>query len=394
MGEHTGLKAVALAGVLGAAAYVGLSVSDLREKSEQLQRSSSRQQVSLEQAQEKVASLEHRLEIQGAQHVQERAEMDNFLRQIMQVNTQLQNAQEQTDSAQDSRLAGIESILPDKATLAGFMRPVVQVNAFGGVGAGSMVYSEPKGADWDVYVLTAYHVVRKALKKVDGAETRAKPTLTLYSDDGSTEEVLAELLSYNKRLDLAVLVARVKHPVATAKLASREHAVNAGMHDYVTAVGCPLNNPPYPTYGRITSVRKEVRHSPDGKPAKAGAGKDEDDGEMSATFFMIDAPTIFGNSGGPVYDNRSGEQICIVNMVSVYDNFVATAVPHMGVASRPTDILDWVDSQQLPFLHDPSKTPQECYAKFAALQKEKPDAVCNTRWVREQPQPALQCAPK
>jgi S1-C subfamily serine protease len=208
--------------------------------------------------------------------------------------------------------------------------PSVQVNVQGSVGGGTLLYSQGTHA----YVVTACHVIQKILAAGDDEETRAPAEVTLYNDrGGSVDSVDGDLVAWDERKDLALLRLRTVHEFSNvARLASRETLRSVRVFTPIYAVGCPLGHDPLPTLGEIATLNKEVN------------------GER---FWMMNAPTIFGNSGGGVFHRETRELIGVSVMVCTYDGAVSTPVPHLGIMVSLETVYDWLDSLHYHFIYDP-----------------------------------------
>jgi len=208
--------------------------------------------------------------------------------------------------------------------------PSVQVNVQGSVGGGTLLFSRETHS----YVVTAHHVIQKLLAGGVDDETRFPAEVTLYDDQGSvTDTVEGDLVAWDARKDLALLRLRAVHEFRNvARLASRETMRSIRVFTPIVAVGCPLGHDPLPTLGEIATLNKEVQ------------------GEK---FWMMNAPTIFGNSGGGVFHRETRELVGVSVMVCTYDGAVSTPVPHLGIMVPLDSVYDWLDSLNYHFIYDP-----------------------------------------
>lgn len=255
------------------------------------------------------------------------------------------------------RISRVEKVaLPDpKRTTSSILRPSVQVRGNGGVGGGTVIYSrrDAEGVA-HTYVLTAHHVVNKIVKKKDGVETREAAEVDLY-DGGPPRTLKADLVSYDEGRDIALLKVRDSHVYPhVAKLIPRERVKELQVFDRVFAVGCPLGHSPIPSMGEISSKRKDVK---------------------GQNFWMMSAPTIFGNSGGGIFLAESLEMVGVSSMICVYDNFMAIPVPHLGVMTSMDTVYDWFDSQCFQFLYDRKLTKDLCDRMRDEKRRKHPDLV-------------------
>lgn len=207
--------------------------------------------------------------------------------------------------------------------------PSVQVNVQGSVGGGTLLFSR----DTHSYVITAHHVVHKIVHGHD-VETRPPAEVTLYDDGGvAADTVEGDLVAWDERKDLALLRLRAVHEYGSvARLASRETLRSIRVFTPIYAVGCPLGHDPLPTPGEVATLNKEVN------------------GER---FWMMNAPTIFGNSGGGVFHRETRELVGVSVMVCTYDGAVSTPVPHLGIMVSLDTVYDWLDTLDYTFIYDP-----------------------------------------
>jgi len=208
--------------------------------------------------------------------------------------------------------------------------PSVQVNVQGSVGGGTLLFSRETHS----YVITAHHVIQKILAGDTDAETRAPVEVTLYDGQGSaTDTVEGDLVAWDERKDLALLRLRAVHEYHNvARLAPREVLRSIRVFTPIVAVGCPLGHDPLPTLGEVATLNKEVN------------------GEK---FWMMNAPTIFGNSGGGVFHRETRELVGVSVMVCTYDGAVSTPVPHLGILVSLETVYDWLDTLNYHFIYDP-----------------------------------------
>ena len=217
------------------------------------------------------------------------------------------------------------------------LRPSVQVVGRGGVGGGTVIRSEAESDGvYGTYIVTAFHVLQKVTEH-DPAAPRKPVLVKIYADGGDTETIDSDLLIHDERRDLALLKLRsTKHYPIAARLAARERIRETSVFTPIYAVGCPLGHDPLPSFGEITTLRKEVN------------------GER---FWMMSAPTIFGNSGGGVFHRETLEMIGVSAMICTFDNPVSTPVPHLGILVPLDSVYDWLRDNKFAFVFDPTVRP-------------------------------------
>lgn len=203
------------------------------------------------------------------------------------------------------------------------MGPTVQISGENSIGSGVLLASRPNATgSHDNYLLTAWHVVRDVQGDLQHLDMPVP--VTIYARDGSKREVRSRLLRYDADVDAALLVLETDERLGVgAGLATREELADVSVFRPIYAVGCPLGNDPIPTLGEISSIQHEV----DGR-----------------SYWMINAPTYIGNSGGGVFDAQSHELLGIFSKIYNYGTARPTVVPHMGLVVPLTKIYAWLDS--------------------------------------------------
>ncbi|HYE99473.1 MAG TPA: serine protease [Planctomycetota bacterium] len=228
------------------------------------------------------------------------------------------------------------------------LEPSVQVNARGGVGGGTILSSGPSGT----WVVTAYHVVQKSAS----GDPPSPAEVRIYDATGApADTLLADLVAFEQDRDLALLRLRDERRFANvARLAGRPSLRNVRVFTPVYAVGCPLGHDPLPTLGEIVTLNKEV---------------------SGRRFWMMNAPTIFGNSGGGIFHRDTRELVGVSAMICTYDGAVSTPVPHLGILVSLDAVYDWLESLGLGYVVDPSASVEACEAARAAWTTESGTAA-------------------
>ena len=103
--------------------------------------------------------------------------------------------------------------------------------------------------------------------------------------------------------------------------ASEKACLQLSVFDSVYAVGCPLGNQPLPTIGEISSQYKPV---------------------ADEVFWMVSAPTFFGNSGGGIFLAGDGRLVGISSMIYTYGKRSPMVVPHMGLFVPLQTVRSWL----------------------------------------------------
>ena len=202
--------------------------------------------------------------------------------------------------------------------------PIVQMKGNGTVGSGVVVSNElrPDGG-WYTWIVTAYHVVEEVRDFSDMNSTLVKlyffdPELNRLSE---TKHIGTEIVAFPES-DLSLLRVERDTPwIHVATVASEEVCRSLTVFDQVYAVGCPLGNQPIPTRGEISSQYKEVG--------------DE-------VYWMVSAPTFFGNSGGGIFRSGDGQLVGLSSMVYTYGKRSPLGVPHMGLFVPLSQVRSWL----------------------------------------------------
>ncbi|MEM7306788.1 MAG: trypsin-like peptidase domain-containing protein [Planctomycetota bacterium] len=240
------------------------------------------------------------------------------------------------DAAEDSAALSAQRLDEVGATLASDQRdvvrmwnelvgPTVQLAGETSVGSGVLLSSRSAGSDatgaerFDTYVLTAWHVVRDILE----GELDDPVPVTIYLPDSSLRFETATLGAHDAAIDVAVLRLDTDEPVSFGtELAPREAVESTRIFDRVYAVGCPLGNDPIPTPGEVSTLHHLV-----------------DD----VNYWMINAPTYIGNSGGGIFDADNHQLLGLFSKIYTHGALRPTIVPHMGLVTPLSTVYDWMD---------------------------------------------------
>lgn len=244
-----------------------------------------------------------------------------------------------------------EAVMPDARQLTNTMLlPTVQLNGADTVGSGTLVFSgtNPKTAKVESWVLTANHVVRNILADTPKAEAEGFD-VTIYLPEGNVV-TKGQLVTGNSRIDSALVRLegdRVYPYVALAQPEQKGERVR--VWDPVCAVGCPLGNDPVPSHGQVSSLTNELNGS---------------------NYWMITAPTYFGNSGGGVYHATSRKLIGVFSKIYTHGKGNPVVIPHMGLCTPIDTVRDWLRGEGLDHLLG---SEAKVAAEAAAIQVTKGD---------------------
>jgi hypothetical protein len=82
-------------------------------------------------------------------------------------------------------------------------------------------------------------------------------------------------------------------------------------------------------------------------------------------FWMLNAPTFFGNSGGGVFQAESYRLIGISSMIYTYGKAQPAVVPHLGLFVPLSTIDEWLELEGYGFLRRREPIPREMLWKLA-----------------------------
>jgi len=223
--------------------------------------------------------------------------------------------------------------------------PTVQLRGNGTVGSGILIYSrlQPDTGDSPLYttfILTASHVVQEVIDEPLREGAKVREIHALRADPSAeTESFEGVVLAFDASRDIALLRTNTTREFPhLAVLASRDDLAQLDVFSPAYAVGCPLGNRPMPTLGEISSKHKEV---------------------SGQIFWMLNAPTYFGNSGGGVYERAQLRLIGVSSMIYTYGKRSPTVVPHMGLFVPLGAIYDWLDARGYSFVYEGLPVPDE-----------------------------------
>lgn len=240
-------------------------------------------------------------------------------------------------------------------------------------GSGVVIYSRPNelGTGFDSYALTCNHVVElpdigpnstpfeldirgfkygvkyleffdarsNSIRKVPARVIAHSSNNILKGDDDGNAVFDWETIDPETKQkcgeDAALLKIETLEPLPVCKLPSREALSALKMFDKVRVVGAALADKPIPTFGEITQV--------------------------DVDFIRINAPAIFGNSGGPCFLDKTHELIGLVNMGRGTGNQFIT---HMGYIRPMYRLYDWFDKLGYKFIYDKSVSEAEKFNKI------------------------------
>jgi S1-C subfamily serine protease len=282
------------------------------------------------------AALERRVDVLAADAERTRVELDGAITRTKEIVDAYASEMRASDESALGRVEGAHAelatlrrrVAPDAETLhERLLAPTVHLSGLETVGSGTLIWSGhgPRSGTEESYVLTAHHVVRKILAEVRGVEDGV--TVTVYVASGKVV-VQGDLVAHSERIDAALLKLRTTQRwPSVARVLGRPQAGLVRVSDPIYAAGCPLGNDPILTRGEISALTNLIR------------------GE---NYWMLTAPTWFGNSGGGIY---LADTLQLVGVFSkIYTTRQAAVVSHMGLCTPIAAVHEWLADAGLAFV--------------------------------------------
>lgn len=234
------------------------------------------------------------------------------------------------------KLSGL--VAPDKELLTeDLLLPAVQLNGEDTVGSGTLIRSclNTRTGKVENWVLTAYHVVRNIYTDTPRAQNDGLP-VTIF--DGETKhETRADLVAFDKDLDTALLRLRSERTFAhVARVLPRAEVESVKVWDDIYAIGCPLGNDPIPTRGSIASKQNLLN---------------------GVNYWMINAPTYYGNSGGGIFLAEKRALVGVFSKIYTHGRGNPVVIPHMGLCTPIKSVYEWLDREKLAYLLEDHNVP-------------------------------------
>ena len=192
------------------------------------------------------------------------------------------------------------------------------------------------------------------LRKDVKVEKKQEPKVETFgymrlSEQVSANTHKAEIVAYDANHDLALLKLRPQpksHPyVATILPKAQIDDVKLFMQVFVG--GCSLAHEPFCSDGNITYTNETIEQK---------------------RYWMVNAPSIFGNSGGALYlgrkgvpEDMQGKMIGVPSRITaIMLGFGVDVMTWMGFSAHTSRIYEFMEEQQLNFLFDDTKSYQNC----------------------------------
>jgi S1-C subfamily serine protease len=227
------------------------------------------------------------------------------------------------------------------------LQPTVQLNGDDTVGSGTIVFSGPNPKNQnkvETYVLTSHHVVRNILADTPKANQNGFD-VTVYLP-GERLTVKGKMIASQPRIDAALVRLSTDRQLPyVANVLPRNEAGDVKVWDPVWAVGCPLGSDPVPSHGEVSSLKNELN---------------------GANYWMINAPTYFGNSGGGIYRADTRQLIGVFSKIYTHGKGTPVVVPHMGLCTPIDLVYGWLVEEKLDHLLQSSSVTKVDLGQLAA----------------------------
>jgi S1-C subfamily serine protease len=176
--------------------------------------------------------------------------------------------------------------------------------------------------------VSSYHVIRNILSEQGGSREKGVKVFTY--PEGTPVEESADMVAHDEATDLVLLRMRGSRKYKdVARLMPVEACDRLTVFTPIYAVGCPLGNDPVPTSGELSSLTNRVSNH---------------------NYWMINAPTYFGNSGGGVFHGKTRELIGVFSKIYTHGSGRPIVIPHMGLATPARTVMEFLDKAGYGFI--------------------------------------------
>lgn len=239
-------------------------------------------------------------------------------------------------------------------TAGHLLRSTVRISVGSTTGTGVVLYSkhQPNSLDprYYTYILTCAHVVAGAsffnpiivenFHYLNGATIVA---VTNYR---------AEIVAISREIDTAVIQVLSSMPLNDhVTIFPPNNFYSSKVYLPIYVVGCGLGKQPYITNGNVSSYWAEKNP----------------DNHVTVDFpLQLSAPTIFGNSGGGVYD-ANGRLMGIIQTIAMVD--ASVAYPHISNAVPIWNIVLFLQEHKLDFIVGLGESNVEIFNNYRNTQQ-------------------------
>jgi len=246
--------------------------------------------------------------------------------------------------------------------------PVVRCRTDKAGGSGTIIYSKEnpeKLGEYLTFVLTNHHVIEDAIqikqefdsmtKRDVKKEFTQKVRVDIFdyvnmSEMNSANTHTADIIAYDKSHDIAILkLDTPKKMTYIATLLNKNKIPGIKLFAPIYSCGASLLHDPFANKGEITYLNEDIDNK---------------------TYWMSNSNMIFGNSGGAVFLDETGEFIGVpARVTSTQLGFGFDIITWMGFFIPISRIYDFFDEQEIQFLYDDKFTFKECLEKRKIHQK-------------------------
>lgn len=232
-----------------------------------------------------------------------------------------------------------------------YLYPVVRVFSADDAGSGTIIYSKEdtqNEGEYLTFVLTNHHVIESLIthkKDWDSLAGRqiekefremAKVEYFSYvrnSTVDSSNRYDAEIIAHDENHDLAIL--RIVSPRRfdhVAKLLPKDEIKNLRLFMDIVVSGCNLAHEPFCNFGQLTFLKELIDQK---------------------EYFMANASSVFGNSGGALFLKDTGHMIGVPSRIpSIQLGFGVDVMTWMGFSAHTKRLYEFFEDQELVFLYD------------------------------------------
>ena len=137
-----------------------------------------------------------------------------------------------------------------------------------------------------------------------------------------------------------------------SKVIPKADIKNLQLFDPVWVSGCSLLHDPFASPGTLTYLREVIEQK---------------------SFLMANAPSVFGNSGGGLFEGKSGNLLGLTSRVTLANTmFGVDIMTWMEFSTHPERLYEFFEHNELQFLYDPK---DDYYAAADRRERKRKDAV-------------------
>lgn len=248
--------------------------------------------------------------------------------------------------------------------------PVTRIRTDKAGGSGVLIYSgadQKKPERYINIVLTCQHVIDDAIKLRDDWDPVLRKdvkrdffepvTVELFDYEGSkllsANSRSADIIAYDKHHDLAaVKLHDTRQMPYVATVIPQERIEALRLFEKVWVSGCSLLHDPFANPGTLTYLRELIDQK---------------------TYLMCNAPSIFGNSGGGLFQDEGHFLLGLTSRITgIQVGFGVDIMTWMGFSTHPDRLYEFFQHQELQFIYDPS---DDYYAAQARREQRRKDAL-------------------